>query len=274
MSNPVLKEYLDVILALAKDAGLMMLNTSGKNTQIDAKANFRDLVTETDKAIEDYVFSNLKKKFPGCNCIGEETYTGNVQIDDRPTFIVDPIDGTTNYIHQAPFCCISIGMMLRKELVVGCVYSPFLNKLYWATKNGGAFLNGIPIRTKPTKTLDKALIIAELGSADDEVKKKAVWANLQSLAWKIHGIRQFGSAALNICHVAEGACDAYFEFGCHVWDFAGGAIILTEAGGSLTDTTYLKEWDPLSRRILVAATPELAKQISETLPVHLEFQRD
>lgn len=69
------------------------------------------------------------------------------------------------------------------------------------------------------------------------------------MAWKIHGFRQFGSAALNICHVAEGACDAYFEFGCHVWDFAGGAIILTEAGGTCVDTTG-KQWDPLGRRLL------------------------
>ena len=92
MSNPTLKEYLNVVISLAKDAGLMMQNTSGKNTQIEVKANFRDLVTETDKAIEDYVFSSLKRIFPNCVCIGEESHSGNVQLDDRPTFVVDPID--------------------------------------------------------------------------------------------------------------------------------------------------------------------------------------
>lgn len=96
-------------------------------------------------------------------------------------------------------------MLIKKELVLGLVYSPFLNKLYTATKNGGAFLNGQPIHTKKsTKTLDKALLIIEYGSADDEKKKNVVFSNLQKFLWKCHGIRQFGSAALNLCHVAEG----------------------------------------------------------------------
>lgn len=174
MSQITLSNYLETVVRLAKDAGLMMMSTSGKNSQIDQKANFRDLVTETDKAIENYVFCSLKKIYPDCVCIGEESYEGNVQLDDRPTFIVDPIDGTTNYIHQVPFCCISIGLLIKKEIVLGCVYSPFLNKLYTATKGNGAFLNGVPIHTKPTKTLDKALIIAEFGSSDDENKRNAV----------------------------------------------------------------------------------------------------
>lgn len=92
MSEPTLQQYLEVAIRLAKDAGAMMISTSGKNTQIDEKANFRDLVTETDKAIEEYVFSSLKKAFPHCATIGEETYQGSVEWDDRPTFIVDPID--------------------------------------------------------------------------------------------------------------------------------------------------------------------------------------
>lgn len=92
MSEPTLQQYLETAVRLAKDAGAMMISTSGKNTQIDEKANFRDLVTETDKAIEEYVFSSLKKIYPNCACIGEETYQGSVEWDDRPTFVVDPID--------------------------------------------------------------------------------------------------------------------------------------------------------------------------------------
>lgn len=92
MTEPTLQHYLETAIRLAKDAGYMMMSTSGKNSQIDEKANFRDLVTETDKAIEDYVFSSLKKIYPNCALIGEETYKGSVELDDRPTFIVDPID--------------------------------------------------------------------------------------------------------------------------------------------------------------------------------------
>lgn len=93
---------------------------------------------------------------------------------------------------------------------------------------------------------------------------------MRAFAWKCHGFRQFGSAALNLCHVAEGACDAYFEFGCYCWDYAGGAAILMEAGGSVTDTTG-KPWDLMSRRVLATGTPELAKVISENLAVHQEY---
>lgn len=97
MTEPTLQQYLETAIRLAKDAGCMMMSTSGKNSQIDEKANFRDLVTETDKAIEDYVFNSLKKIYPNCACIGEETYKGSVELDDRATFIVDPIDVSVFY---------------------------------------------------------------------------------------------------------------------------------------------------------------------------------
>ena len=129
-----LREYLDVAIDLSKTAGLMMTQASGRNTKVEQKSSFADLVTETDKAIEDYVFTELRKRYPTHRFIGEESTTEKVQWEDVPTWIIDPIDGTMNFYHQFDFCCISIGLTINKEVVLGVVYSPFIDKLYTAIK--------------------------------------------------------------------------------------------------------------------------------------------
>ncbi|RWS15967.1 inositol monophosphatase 1-like protein [Dinothrombium tinctorium] len=272
MNPQTLNECERVAINLALNAGQMMQTSSGKKLQIDEKISYADLVTETDKAIEVYVFEELRKHFPTHRFIGEET-SEKAPLTDEPTWIVDPIDGTMNFVHTFPFVCISIALIYNKEPILGVVYSPFLDKLYTAKKGFGAYCNGVPLKVRECESLQKALLIFELGNARDEEKINSVFANFQKLAFKCSGMRSTGSAALNICAIANGYADGYYEFGLHCWDLAAGVIILTEAGGCAMDTEG-GSLDLMSRRLLVACNESLAKTISKELVSHLKLERD
>ena len=275
MANADLMRWEKVAIELALEAGTMMTAASGRNRTVDQKASSVDLVTETDRGVEAFLFSEIKKRFPDHKTIGEES-AGDANKDvwsDSVTWIIDPIDGTMNFVHTFPFCCVSIGLTVKREAVLGVVYSPFLNKLFTARKGSGAFCNGVPIHTRPCRTLADALLTCELGSDRDEEKKRAVCANLKSVVWNCHGIRALGSAALNICYVASGFADAYFEFGLHSWDMCGAVVILREAGGIATDTRG-GPLDLMNRRLIASGSQEIASELSEKLAVHLDLKRD
>lgn len=275
MSQQDVNEWERVGIELALEAGRMMTNASGKNTNIDAKASFADLVTETDKAVEVFLFGELKKRYPGHKTIGEESASTGTTVDftDAPTWIIDPIDGTMNFVHTNPFTCVSIGVTVNKQVVLGIVYSPFLDKLYTAKKGCGAFCNGKPIHVRPCASFKESLLVCELGGARDKETTDAIFANMQAIAWNCHSIRSMGSAALNTCYIANGYVDGYWEFGLHCWDMAGCSIILTEAGGTVIDTEG-GPVDLMRRRFIVAGTEKIAKELSKSLVVHLQPQRD
>lgn len=271
-----LVEWEAVGIELAIEAGKMMLAGSGRSKSIEEKASFADLVTETDKAVEAFLFGEIAKRFPDHDSIGEESSSSgekSIKWTDAPTWIIDPIDGTMNFVHTNPFTCVSIGVTVNKQCVIGIVYSPFLDKLYTARKGCGAFCNGKPIRVRPCATLKESLLIGELGGARDEKTKDALTRNWNAFAWSCHSLRAYGSAAINTCYIAEGFIDGYWEFGLHCWDMAGCSIILTEAGGAVIDTTG-GPVDIMSRRFIVAGSEKLAHDISATLVVHLEPERD
>ena len=258
---------------LALEAGKMMLIASGRNKFVETKSSYNDLVTETDKGVEAFLFGEIKKKYPSHQTIGEESSDVKKPFTDAPTWIIDPVDGTMNFVHTFPFCCVSIGVTVNKEAVIGIVYSPFLDKLFTAKKGSGATCNGKPIHVRPCIGLKEALIVAELGSGREPDRINAVNKNLKSVMWSCHGMRGLGSAALNICYVASGYADAYWEFGLHIWDMVAAGLILQEAGGYVYDTK-LGPIDLLSRRILASGTEIVAKELSAALPVHLELERD
>ena len=223
------------------------------------------------------LFDELKKKFPNDRFIGEES-ANKEQWTNEPTWIIDPIDGTTNFVHTFPFSCVSIGLTVNKEPSLGVVYNPSLDRLYTAIKGQGAKLvegkkESVVLCVRECPSLSEALVMSEFGSQRDDAKKDAVFRNLEAIGWQCHGIRSMGSAALNLCSVASGHADAYYEFGLHIWDMAAAALILTEAGGYVCDT----KGGPLhlqNRRILGASSEKLANEISSTLPVHLDLERD
>lgn len=273
-----LKNRLATAKTLAKHAGQIILDALGKTKTIELKESFADLVTETDKAVEAFLCNELKKAYPNDQFIGEES--GRASWTDQPTWIIDPVDGTTNFVHTFPYSCISIGFTVNKERHLAVVYNPNLNLLYTAIKGQGAKLvkghqgeTELDLRVRPCESLSQALILCEFGSARDENRKEALFKNLEAISWQCHGTRMMGSAAMNICAVASGHADAYYEFGLHIWDMAAAALILTEAGGFVSDTRG-GPLDMCKRNILAACSESLAKEIGAALKVHLELEPD
>ncbi|KAI8989561.1 hypothetical protein BDB01DRAFT_740085 [Pilobolus umbonatus] len=249
----VIQEYLNFAIQLAKDAGAIIKSAvdsrmSGSGSYIEQKKdNATDLVTETDKAVEEFIKSRLNKTYPTHRFIGEETFAGGAKTEftDIPTWIVDPIDGTTNFIHGYPFVAVSIGMTINKILTIGVVYNPLLNELYSAAKGQGAYMNQtmkLPLfhPPPPLTSLSDCLIATEAGSDRSKLVIDAKIAAIHDMvrqkkdnprAAEAHSVRTTGSAALNLCSVAKGIVDVYWEVGCWEWDVAAGMLILSEAGG-------------------------------------------
>lgn len=179
--------------------------------------------------------------------MGEETYKPGDLLTPAPTFIVDPIDGTTNFVHAYPYVCISLGLAVKLEPVVGVVYNPFTKQLYSAIKGKGAFLNHttpLPLKQspEPLEGLSNSLIAIEWGSdrsGNDYKVKTETFAKLAAAkedgGAMVHSLRSLGSAALNLSAVAAGYLDAYWEGGAWAWDYCAGWVILTEAGGVVVD---------------------------------------
>ncbi|XP_047517442.1 inositol monophosphatase 1 [Pieris napi] len=259
-------EYFDVALNLVKSAGNLIIEFRNGCKAYEQKSSDIDLVTEVDKNVEKTLMDGLSKNFPTHKFIGEETVSegGQCVLSDDPTWIIDPVDGTLNFIHGYPQSCISVGLAINKECVAGIIYNPVLNLLFTAKKGNGAFLNNKPIHVSQTKELSKALISFEAGTSRDPERLRVMFENFRTLVEKGHGVRTIGSAAMNMANVALGGSDAYFEFGIHAWDIAAGDIIVREAGGVSIDPAG-GPLDLLSRRVLCAATAELAQELSKSL---------
>lgn len=259
-------EFFEAALSLVKTAGNLITEYREGCKLFELKSSDIDLVTEIDKKVEETLINGLSNKFPDHKFIGEETVSdgGKCELTDDPTWVIDPVDGTMNFVHGFPHSCISVGLMINKVGVAGIVYNPILQQLFTAKKGQGAYLNGKPIHVSQVTELKKALITFETGTSRDEERYKAMLENFQLIVNKGHGVRSLGSAALNMCMVALGGADAYFEFGIHAWDIAAGAVIVREAGGVCIDPAG-GPLDVLSRRVLAAGTTELAQELAQTL---------
>ncbi|SGY16024.1 BQ5605_C012g06737 [Microbotryum silenes-dioicae] len=247
----------DFAIALAQRAGAMIKAASesrfAEHTNIaqdSSKKNRVDLVTETDQAVEAFIKQSISDKYPGHAFIGEESFAGGevVHLTDTPTWIVDPIDGTTNFIHGFDHVCVSIGFTHEAVPVIGVIFNPFLNKLYSAIKGQGAFLNQrirLPLshpKPPPLASLSDALIAVEWGSdrsADIISHKASTFSRLAGDPSSVqggvmaHSLRSIGSAALNYAYVASGQVDLYWEIGCWSWDVCAGTVIAREAGAKV-----------------------------------------
>ncbi|KAI0352243.1 hypothetical protein OH77DRAFT_1561667 [Trametes cingulata] len=248
LSQAELNSILDFTVALARKAGALILEGSEAiraSGAMDEKKNSVDLVTEYDVRVEELVKRELSAKYPSFKFIGEESYAAGARtsLTDEPTFCVDPIDGTTNFVHGFPAVCVSIGLIANKRPVLGVLYNPFLDQLYTGVKGGGSYLaqGGRPparlplARPRPLPSLSQALLGIEWGSdrSADMVRHKG--ESFKRLAGNpaegveggrmAHSLRSLGSAALNFGMVAQGGLDLYWP-----WDVCAGAIIAQEAG--------------------------------------------
>jgi len=207
--------------------------------------------------------------------MGEETYKPGDRLTAKPTFIVDPIDGTTNFVHGYPYVSISLGLAVALVPTVGVVHNPFTGALYHAIRGAGAFLNGstrLPLRpAPPLADLAGCLVAVEWGSdraGNDYDVKVATFRRLGAAredgGAMVHSLRSLGSAALNCCAVAAGQIDVYWEAGCWAWDICAGWCIVAEAGGLVVDANP-GNWEPSveERRFLVVRKGEGQKALVE-----------
>lgn len=246
----------DRLVQIALEAGSMITSAKPSTTSSGTKKNSADLVTETDQAVEAFISGELKKLYPSFSFMGEETYAPGQKLGSEPTFVVDPIDGTTNFVHGHPYVSISLGFAVDRVPTVGVVYNPFTGKLYTGVRGQGSFVADVrdgkrhgnetrlPLRqpAQPLTGLDSCVVIIEFGSdrSGENWKVKCdTWARLgrskDEGGAMVHSARALGSAALNLCAVAEGSLDVYWEGGCWAWDVCAGWVILAEAGGVVVD---------------------------------------
>ncbi|KAF3938815.1 Inositol-1-monophosphatase [Dactylella cylindrospora] len=248
MSDINLQEVHDFFITIAKKAGEMILTAGPAASASGSKKNSTDLVTETDRAVEKMVSESLRERYPDFKFMGEETYQPGDTLTPSPTFIVDPIDGTTNFIHSNPYACISLGLAVNLTPVVGVIYNPFIDQLFTAIKDQGSYLTDrfhdrVKLPLKPLEEftgLDKCLVIAEWGydrsGNDYDVKVRTfrrLCASKEDGGAMVRGVRSLGSAALNLCSLAAGWTDLYWDAGCWAWDVCAGWVVLKEAGGEV-----------------------------------------
>jgi len=225
------------------------------------KDAFYDLVTIYDKQIEDMFVNGIKEKYPNHLFIGEEECAESKktpELTNKPTWIIDPIDGTTNFIKKIPHCCISVALTINKELLIGIVFNPISNEIFTATKGKGAFLNGEPISVnKNIKAIPDALIGMEISLIHCEKVRDKNIKRLYKIGSKATGTRSFGSAALGLCYVAAGQIDVYLVDDLKPWDMAAGALIATEAGAILTNPKG-KDFQVMRPDVVCASSAELS----------------
>jgi len=269
--------YFRFALDLVNKAGRLVKDAFAQpNSAVTTKASATDLVTETDQAVEEMLIKGLSAQFPTHKFIGEESAAAGKRSDltDAPTWIIDPIDGTTNFVHRIPMIAICVGLAIKKQLRAGIVYNPITNELFSAQAGKGALKNGFPIHVSKTQALNKAIVCSSLGihnlvSKGDEWLEIALSNQKNITKAGVRGHRAFGSAAINMVYVAQGAVDAYVEYGLHSWDIAASTVILKEAGGFIIDPTGA-EFNVLNRKVLCASTEKLGRELSALL-THVDF---
>ncbi|KAI3849596.1 hypothetical protein MKW92_048310 [Papaver armeniacum] len=263
--NDSLDQFLSVAIEAAKRAGEIIRKGFHEKKNVEHKGQV-DLVTETDKACEELIFNHLKQHFPEHKFIGEETdaANGTTELTDEPTWIIDPLDGTTNFVHGFPFVCVSIGLTIGKVPTVGVVYNPIIDELFTGVSGKGAFLNGTPIKVSSQTELVKSLLATEVGTKRDKSTVDATTNKINSLLFKVRSLRMSGSCALNLCGIACGRLDLFYELGFGgPWDVAGGAVIVEEAGGVVFDPSG-NEFNITSQRV-AASNPHVKDAFVQAL---------
>jgi myo-inositol-1(or 4)-monophosphatase len=243
----------ETLLAIAVDAataaGALIANAVAG--QIDTKSSLTDMVTEVDRASEALIVGKLHTARPGDGLLGEEG-----SIDPGTTgvrWIIDPLDGTTNFIYRFPAYSVSIAVEVNGEVVVGVVHDVVHGETFTATRGGGAFRDGKPLRVVGPDTLATALIGTGFGYAADLRIKQA--RRLTALIGSVRDIRRAGSAALDLCWVGAGRLDGYYEEGLNLWDLAAGRLVAAEAGA----------WVGMIGATTVAIVPQLADAFTTAL---------
>jgi myo-inositol-1(or 4)-monophosphatase len=216
----------------ARRAGKIALEQQGKTSFSEKGKN--NLVTEADLAAQETIIKVIQEHFPDHSIIAEEQDL-LANSDDADLWIIDPLDGTNNFAHTIPHYCISIAYARSGRVTAGAIFDPVRDEMFTAALGRGAFLNGKPISVSKARSLQEAVVATGFYYDRGVIMRKTLSSIEKLFESNIHGIRRFGSAALDLCWVACGRFDAYFEYKLSTWDFAAGMLIVEEAGGHCTD---------------------------------------
>jgi myo-inositol-1(or 4)-monophosphatase len=231
----------------ARTGGKILLELFGKTSGAKKKGEI-DLVTEADIRSEEAVINAIRDRFPQDGILAEES--GTVRQNADREWVIDPLDGTTNFAHRFPIFAVSIAFRVRGDTVLGVVFNPVLKEHYEAVRGKGATLNGNPISVSRVAALQDSLLATGFPYTIHENPDR-VLRNFRNMTTRAQGIRRAGAASLDLCFVAAGIMDGFWEEGLKPWDTAAGAIILEEAGGRLTDYDGLP-FSPQSDTVLAS----------------------
>ena len=241
------EKILNIAREAALTAGRYLIDCFGQEPGIEYKGDI-DLVTERDKESQKIIYKILKKNFPNHSILGEENL--NVEKDKELLWLIDPIDGTTNFARSLPAFCVSIAFMKEGKTQVGVVYIPLLDEIFYAARGSGAFLNKNPIHVSKEKEMGKSLLATGFPYDRRESKINNV-DHFNKFIVRALGIRRMGSAAMDICYTAAGRFDGFWELKLYPWDTAAGLLMIEEAGGKVTDFSG-NPFDPFMKECLAS----------------------
>jgi myo-inositol-1(or 4)-monophosphatase len=260
-----LKKICKEVIELTHEVGDFILKEKDKFNPSDIqKKGFNDLVSYVDKTSEKRLIKGLQKILPGSGILGEE---GGGNFDNKYTWVIDPLDGTTNFIHRLPCFAISIALFENKTPIIGVVNELNFKECFFAIKGKGAKVNGKKIKVSPQKKLGDSLIATGFPYNDFGLQKEYMQL-FEELMKCTQGIRRIGSASVDLCYVALGRFEAFYEYGLKPWDVSGGALIVQEAGGKLSD--FYGGNDYLFGKSIVASNGHLHKPFIEIVKKHFK----
>ena len=245
---------------LARQAGAIL--RAGYNTehQVGYKGVI-DLVTEVDHQSEKFLLGEIQKDFPGHHIFSEET--GIIQGNDEDVWYVDPLDGTVNYAHHIPIFCVSIGYAAHGTVKLGAVYDPMRDEMFLAERGNGAFLNGQPLRVSSVAELQRSLLVTGFPYNAWNTPQDN-FANFVKFGKLSQGVRRLGSAAIDLCYVAAGRFEGFWEMALNPWDVAAGGLIAEEAGARVTNVNGESDYISPPQSV-VASTPGIHTRMLEEL---------
>jgi len=263
MSQP---DFLSPMQELAREAGDLLMSYFGK-VAIEYKGD-ADLVTKADRTSEKLIVERIRRRWPDHDLIGEEGSRTETGSDYR--WFVDPLDGTTNFAHGYPVFCVSLALEYKKQRIAGVIFDPNRNEMFAAEKGCGARINGASIHVSSTPRLQESLVAT--GFPSHKRHKNPNIHFYHQLTLRSHGVRRAGSAALDLCYVACGRYDAFWEFNLNSWDTAAGVLIVEEAGGNVSNFSG-QPFSIDSRQILATNTllhQELLHEFAEIFAGRVE----
>lgn len=238
--------FSSTLLKAVTEAGKVLQQYFQKEFVITHKEGINNLVTEADHAAEKVIIDIIKKDYPDHFILSEEV--GEIKMDSSYKWIIDPIDGTVNFANGIPICCVSIALEYNEEMILGAVYNPFLQELFFAEKNKGATLNNKKIAVTNKTTVEKSILVTGFPYTYLDMENGPLQI-FERFIKKGIPVRRLGSAAIDLCWVAAGRFDGFYEHKLQAWDSAAGFLIVEEAGGKVTDFTG-KKYSPYQPYLL------------------------